>query len=158
VARSHGIVKTEIWDIGSDFRQLSLPAQWGYVMLLSQPQITNCGVQPYKPSRWVKLSAGLDAGQLDAALTELRQYLYVVIDLETDEILVRTFIKHDRIWKQPNLVISAQRELRAIDSDLIRQVLAQQYPWLADGTDPKAVKDSKNTPQANPLPKTSANS
>jgi hypothetical protein len=132
MARSHGILKTSVWDVGSEFRTLTLPAQWAYVMLLSQPQINNCGVVPYVPEKWARLAAGATRDQLDQALAELRDRRFILIDEDTGELLVRTFIKHDRIWKQPNLVKRARKELLEVESDLLRDYLAERHPWLTD--------------------------
>lgn len=154
MARSHALIKTAVWNAGSDFRQLTLDAQWAFEMLLSQPQITNCGVLLYRPDKWVRLASDLTYIRLLQAFAELRLRLFIVVDEDTAELLVRTFIKHDRVWRQPNLVKNARTEYATIESDLIREVLAHQYPWLIDNTDPKdAEKLEAVIPLDEPLTK-----
>jgi hypothetical protein len=151
MARSHGIVKTTVWEPSSDFRDLTLAGQWCYVMLFSQPAINNVGVLPYVPEKWARYSADLTRRQLDEALDELEANRYLVRDEDTGELLVRTFVKHDRIWKQPNLVKSARREYQAVESERIRRTLADLYPWLADwDLDPTGSETPSETPTGTP--------
>lgn len=152
MARVHGIIKTEVWEAGSEFRRRTLPAQWAYAMLVSQPQINNCGVLPYVPEKWARFATGLTIDQLDSALAELEQHRFVVVDQDTGELLVRTFIKHDRIWKQPNLVTAARREYAAIESDRIRRILVAQHSWLTDTRPPSDVRTFEETRPTEPLP------
>lgn len=132
MARSHGRIKVEIWDVGSDFRSLSIEAQWAYEMLISQPGITMCGTLPYAPKKWAKLATGLTLDRMRAAIEELEQEWYVIVDHESDELLVRTMVKHDRAWRVPNLVVSARRQFRAIESEPIREYLSSRHEWLCD--------------------------
>lgn len=129
MARSHGRIKVEIWG-DSDFRALSRHAQRAYFMLLSQPQINNCGVLPYVPKKWAKLAADETTEELTRTLAELHGSWFIVIDEDTDELLVRTFIHHDKIAEQPNLEKAAKREYLMIESQRIREVLADHYPDL----------------------------
>lgn len=145
MARSHGILKTTIWEATSEFRQLTLNGQWCYAMLVSQPQINNCGAVPYVPEKWVRFANGLDRDTLNQSLLELRARLFIVVDEDTGELLVRTFIKHDRIWKQPNLITAARREYAAIESQLLREILLHQHPWLTTSTTAEAVKKTEET-------------
>jgi hypothetical protein len=134
MARSHGIVKVTIWDPASDFRRLTRDAQRTYLLLLSQPQINNCGVLPYTPERWVRMAADDNSRAQKRALRELSEHNFVVIDERTGELLVRTFVRHDRIESQPNLVKAAQREFREIESVGIRALLYEMHPWLSPGS------------------------
>jgi hypothetical protein len=125
MARVHGIVKTSIWT-DQDFRALSAGAQRAYLMLLSQPQINNCGVLPYVPRRWAKMAPDDTPEAFASALDELAEKTFIVVDEDTEEVLVRTFIRHDRIASQPQLVKAALREFGEVESEPIRRVLFQQ--------------------------------
>lgn len=131
MARTHGRVDIAIWANG-DFKKLTKDAQRAYVMLLSQPQINNCGVLPYVPKRWVRLAYEETEDELDQALGGLVDRRFIVLDATTDEVLIRTFIRHDRIEKQPNLVKAAKREFGDIVSTRIQRVLLAEYPQLFD--------------------------
>lgn len=121
-----------MWEVGSDFRGLSLDSQWAYEMLVSQPQINNLGLLPYTPEKWWRFAADLTAVRLHQALTQLEQAAMTVTDSETGELLVRTFIKHDRIWKQPKLVTNARKLIREVESHPIRSYLLDRHPWLIE--------------------------
>jgi hypothetical protein len=132
--RSHGVIKVTVWEVGSDFRQLPLDGQWAYEMLISQPQINNLGLLPYNPEKWWRFADDLTAVRLHQALTVLEQAAMTVTDPDTGELLVRTFIKHDRIWKQPKLVTNARKLIREVESERIRAYLLDRHPWLTDET------------------------
>lgn len=149
MARSHGRVKVEIWR-DRDWRALSLPAQWTYMMLISQPTINNCGVIPFVPRRWMSYTATDD--DIGAALDELVTAAYIVVDDDTQEVLVRTFIHHDRIERQPNLVKAARTEYDRIESDRLRHVLADQYPHLFDARGQKGLFPTEIDDLPEPLP------
>lgn len=132
MARSYGALKTSVWESGSEFRGLSPLAQWAYTMLLSQPQVSNLGVLPYTPEKWCRFAFGLTVGALEDALGELENGDFVVVDRDACELLIRTFIKHDKVWSQPKLVTNARRLIREVESETIRNYLVRRHPWLAD--------------------------
>lgn len=146
MARTHARWKVEAWEPDSDFRKLDRDAQWLYMALVSQPQINNVGVLPFAPRRWSQLSADGSVRATNGALRALSEQKYVVFDERTRELLVRSFVRHDQIWKQPNLVKSARKQYREVESDTIRCVLAAEYPWLSketaqpSGDKPKGVR------------------
>jgi hypothetical protein len=129
VARTHGRIYTTIW-ADLDFRRLGKDPQRAYLMLLSQPQINNCGVLPYVQRKWAKLAIDETDQELDQALGALVDSRFIVLDEQTDELLIRTFIRHDRIQAQPNLEKSARRQFTEIESRAIRRALLSEYPKL----------------------------
>jgi hypothetical protein len=146
VARSYGAVKVSVWEVTSEFRQLSPAAQWGYMMLISQPQLNNLGVLPYAPEKWHRFAAGMTLDELRRILQELADNRYVVIDETTDELLVRTFIKHDKVWAQPKLITNARRVIREVESEVIRDTLVTRHPWLVDDSDKAEIERHETTP------------
>jgi hypothetical protein len=129
VARSLGIVKTSIWS-DEDFRALCRDEQRAYVLLISQPQINNCGVLPYVLRKWAKLALDDSPEILSSALEVLHEARFIVVDEDSDEVLVRTFIKHDKIESQPRLLEAAKREFLEIESAPIRRTLRESYPQI----------------------------
>lgn len=134
MSRSHGVIKVEVWEAVSDFRRLYLDAQWAYAMLVSQPLINNLGVLPYVPEKWARLSLDLTPQRLRHALDQLEEQRYTVTDEATAELLIRTFIRHDKVWSQPKLVTNARRLIREVESPPIRDYLLSEHPWLTDET------------------------
>jgi hypothetical protein len=152
MARSHGVLKTEVWEPGSELRRRTLHAQWAYVMLISQPQINNCGIVPYVPEKWVRYAANLNPDTLHQAIDELQQHRFVIVDQDTGELLIRTFIKHDRIWRQPNLIKSARKQWHEIESDQLREILVTLHPWLDDDRPTRSVTVWEEQRPSEPLP------
>lgn len=132
MARSYGVLKVSVWEPGSEFRSLSPIGQWAYTMLLSQPQVSNLGVLPYTPEKWARFAAGLDVDQMEAAIAELEAGGFVIVDRDVGELLVRTFIKHDKVWSQPKLVTNARKIVREVESAAIHTYLTMRHPWLND--------------------------
>lgn len=135
MARTYARVKGSVWT-DEDWRSLSPEAQWAYLLLISQPQITNCGVLPYLPARWTRLAAGLTTGAVRAMLEELEHHRFVVVDEAAGEVLIRSFVKHDGVEKVPNIRQAALRQYEEIESRLIRHTLAGEYPHLFTYTGP----------------------
>lgn len=93
MARSHARVKTSIHR-DPDWLERSPEARWTYVALLSDPKLTIAGVMELAEKRWTR-TTGYDMPTLIAALVELEEHAYVVVDSDTDELLIRTLAKHD---------------------------------------------------------------
>lgn len=150
MARSYGALKTSVWEPGSDLRELEPLPQWAYMMLISQPQISNLGVLAYTPEKWCRFAFGLTAAALERAIGELEEQGFVIVDRDAGELLVRTFIKHDKVWSQPKLVTNARRLIREVESEQIRNVLVRRHPWLIDERSTKdeiaAFEESAETP------------
>jgi hypothetical protein len=141
VARSYGLLKSSVWESGSDFRTLGPLAQWAYTMLLSQPQISNLGILPYTPTRWIRLAAGLTLDAFQQALAELAAGRFVIVDEDAGEVLVRTFVKHDKVWAQPRLVANARTLIDSVESRPIYDYLVDRHPWLVQAWDKQQIHD-----------------
>lgn len=93
MSRTFGGIYVTIWE-NPDFVALSSEAQRAYFMLISQPRIDAAGVQSIAMKRWSQLSRN-DLASLQDAMRELVSAKFVLVDVDTEEILVRTFIKWD---------------------------------------------------------------
>lgn len=149
MARTHARVQAALW-VDEDWRALGAGAQRTYLLLISQPQINNCGVLPLVPKRWARLATDTAVDDLGRWLDELEATGFVVCDWETDEVLVRTFIRHDRIEDQPNLTKAAKRQFEEIESTRIQHVLFRLYDWLAEDL-PEPLREALSKPLPEPL-------
>lgn len=93
MARSHARLKTSIHR-DQDFLERTPEAKLTYLILLSDPRLTIAGVMELADRRWAR-TTGYDLDTLTAALTELEEHGYIVVDSNTDEMLIRTLAKHD---------------------------------------------------------------
>lgn len=104
-----------IWN-DPDFRACSTDAQWLYFAMLTHPKLDNCGVLPWSSRGLASRSAGMTPERVNAAAWELGQRRLIAIDPDTDEALVRSFVRHDGILRVPNQTKKMVREYGGIDS------------------------------------------
>ena len=124
-----GYVKLQrsIWQ-DPDFLRLDCSAQRLYLLLISQPDITHVGVLPLMPGRWSRLSANTQPVDISADLAVLESSRFVVIDRDTEELLVRTYLVYDEAHKLTNgsksLVSAHERVLSQQLRDTLTDVLS----------------------------------
>lgn len=94
MARRFAPLLTAIWD-DDDFCALSPEAQRMYMQVLSQKRLSLCGVLPYTPRNLARGCKGMTVADVENALGQLVEANYIMIDESTDELLVRTILKHD---------------------------------------------------------------
>jgi hypothetical protein len=123
------MVYTSIWD-DAEFQALTSEAQRMYLMLISQSSITSVGVVPLALRRWTNSTNGMTLDVLLDALDELSEALYVVIDWNRDELLVRSFVRRDGGYKNPLRLKAVQRESLAVGSVPLAGVLAHELNRL----------------------------
>lgn len=152
MARSESRTKTSIWQ-DEDFLALSVRAQRAYWMLYSQPTITLCGVVAMTPHRWANLAADETLDGVLMAIAELSNAGYVVLDGDTEELWVRTFIRHDGVAKSPKTLGAARLQLVMIASKTLRELVQAEFLRLADSGDTAPhtpFPNGRNTPSDTP--------
>lgn len=127
MGRSYAKLMTSIWD-DPEWRLLEAGPQRLYLMLLSQPGLTFCGVLAYTPRRWAGLVAKMQVRAVLADLDALESRRFLVVDKDTEEVWIRSFVRHDGVLKSPNLVVAAHEDYRSIVSDTIRQRFLEGLP------------------------------
>ena len=106
-----------------EYLSLGLQLQGLYNALLAYPDISWCGVIDYIPKRMLRIDKTLSEDDLWKLLATLHNRGYVSIDQTTDEILVRTFIRHDGILKQPNVTKAMAKAIDSVHSDELRDAI-----------------------------------
>jgi hypothetical protein len=119
MARDYGRIGTGIW-AESSIKSLSPAEQRAYLLLLTQPELSRCGVLPYTLRRWARLGAGDTPTKFRAALRGLEEGRHIVIDEDAEELLVRTYVRHDGLLTQPQVVAAMVKDFRTIRSDRVR--------------------------------------
>jgi len=127
VPRSEARIFTSIWK-DEDFLALPATTQRLYMFLVSQEDLTHCGVIPLRVPRWTRKAADLKAAEIEADLELLAAgaHPFVVIDEDTGELFVRSLIRHDQVWKQPNVMKAARESAALIESRAIRTALLSE--------------------------------
>lgn len=138
MARNHARILSSVWD-DDDFLALSEAAQRAYFVVISQPELTACGVLTFNPKRLGRLANDSTAARVNKAVRFLVAAGYLILDDDTDEMWVRTFMKHDRINESPNMLKAAARSWRSIHSRSIRQHVYDQLPEVVKPMWPDAV-------------------
>lgn len=136
MARDHARLKTAIW-FDEDWRNLSPDAQRVYMLAISQQDMTYAGVVPWRPRRWAELAKKTTTAAIRRAVTELEAAGYVVTDDATEELLIRTFIRHDRVLGVPNVARSMVRAYRSIVSHHLRDCVLAELARDYLATDPE---------------------
>lgn len=129
MAREYAQVKLSIWQ-DEDWRSLSPQAQHLYLVLLTHPSLTNAGVGDWRTNRLAALAGGWTPQDVEKAGAELAARLYVVIDLDTEEYLIRSFHRNDTLLRMPNMAIGAARDAAGVASAGIRGVLVHELRRL----------------------------
>jgi hypothetical protein len=114
------------------WRTLSVGAQWLYWLLLSHPTLNACGVADWRTSRLSAIASDATTDVVDAHAAELEREHFIVVSAETEEVLVRSFFRHDGILAQPNPTKGAVREFAGIASATIRGVISHELRRLKE--------------------------
>jgi hypothetical protein len=94
VAREYGKLKKSRWR-DSHWAKLTADAQWLYTYLLSQPSTDTAGVFPIQVSKWAKGAADMTVERVKAAAKILADNQFIIVDWDTEEGLLRTYIADD---------------------------------------------------------------
>ncbi|MGH3599439.1 MAG: hypothetical protein ACRDQH_04035, partial [Pseudonocardiaceae bacterium] len=129
MARTHARILCSIWD-DPDFQEATPMEQRLYVLLLSQDSLSNCGRLALTVKRWSNGCTSTTPAEIRKALAGLDARRFVVVDEDTEEVLIRSFIRNDGIVKQPQMMKSALREALLVKSLRLRAVLAGELRRL----------------------------
>ena len=113
-----------------DFKTLTATEQLLYVKLISQSDISLAGVLTLAPVRWATQTAGMDVEAVNRDLAGLARRNYVLIDAETQEVLVRSYIRNDLGWKSPRTMIGIANAIGRILSPRLRVAIARELGRL----------------------------
>jgi hypothetical protein len=122
MARAYAQIHQRIW-ADPEWRALDGDAQLLYLLLMSQPSLDLAGVLPLQTRRWASCVADWTAPAIDMALTRLADARFVVVDQDTEEVLIRSFIRNDGGYKTPGVLKSALKSAEAVQSPAIRSAL-----------------------------------
>lgn len=152
MARTEGRIFTSIWSDG-DFRKLSHGAQWLYVALVTQPDLSPCGVLPDIPSRWARLTSDVSARQAAKWRDELVQARFVMVDPDTGELLVRSLVRRDGGLDSPNLTVAIARAFGAVHSVFLRERIVEEFQKAFPKGVREGLRERLDEGKAKPPPK-----
>ena len=131
MAREIANVQTSLWG-NPEWKGLGVVEQWLYFHLLSHPRLSYAGVADWLPKRVAAASSRLTVDQVEQAGRGLQSARFVFVDESTDEVLVRSFLRHDGLLKQPRLSVSMVNAFAGIASLNIQKIVVHELQKLAD--------------------------
>lgn len=129
MARSFAALYHRIW-ADPTWRALDVDAQHLYLLLISQDNLNLSGVLPLQVRKWSKCVHGWDEKVVADALARLRSEHFVVVDDDTEEVLVRTFVRNSGAYKTPGMLTSILKLSESVHSSALRVVLAVELGKL----------------------------
>lgn len=146
MAREHARILSRIWT-DELFCARSAMAQRLYLLMISQASVNNAGVLPLTIRRWAQKAPDTEPEDVETSLMELESTLFVIVDHDTEEVLIRSFMRNDGVAKQPKVLINACNVARQVESATIREQLAVELRRIgtdrtleaADVLDPRRV-------------------
>lgn len=129
MARDRANINTNIWT-DTHWRMLTSDQQWLYTLILTHPELSYAGVADWRPGRLMQFAAGKSRQDIERVGAELQAERFIFIDEDTEEVLVRSFTRHDGLLKQPKLTVSMVNAYAAIASNSIREVFIYELRRL----------------------------
>jgi len=123
--KDHARVNLEIWG-DDDWLDCSPAAQHLYLVLWTSPGLSYCGAGEWHPGRIAARAKGWSAQAVMAAGVELSRDLFLLVDEETGEFLLRSWLKHDGLWKVPNMAVSMANARAELASRPLRGVVVHE--------------------------------
>lgn len=85
----------------------------------------------WRPKRISPLSGDGSPEEVEAAAEELERGLFIVTDQDTEEVLVRSFLKHDGLLQKPNVTKAMLAGFGSISSATLRGVIVHELKRLS---------------------------
>ena len=128
------------------WRQLGFRAQHLYVTLLAHESLSYAGVADWRPERLMPFASDWTARDFYLGACDLADQGWIVVDAESEEVMIRSFLRNDDILKQPRLSVTMTRAYAGVSSGLIRacivfelQRLLRERPKLAAWNDDRVL-------------------
>ena len=137
-----------LWTDNDLFCALTPSAQRMYLFLFTQPTINLCGVLAITAERWARRAKGLTAKSVKASLLELSSLElvggevnepFIVIDWETEEVWVRSFVKNDHVCSNEKTRKAAFGQLAGIASPHLRALARSELDKQQASLDASAI-------------------
>lgn len=110
----------------TEYRDLGLAAQHLYKLLLIHPTLNYAGVADWRPGRIAKITRGVTADDVRTAAKELQAGAYIYVDEETEEVFIRSFVRHDGLLTRYRLPIAMANAYADISSPEIRRYFVHE--------------------------------
>ena len=125
MARDHARVNIDIWT-DDDWRDLTHDGQWLYLNLVTGRSLSFAGMADWRPARIAALTRDLEAADVERFAIELIDERFILPDPDTEEVLIRSFVKWDGLMRTPNIAKAMARDHGHAGSSILRSVFVDQ--------------------------------
>lgn len=129
MARDHARILTAIWR-DEDFRALTVDQQHTYLAVVSQQALTYAGVLDYRPGRLAALAKDNTPARVAKAVKSLERPRFLLVDRETEELLARSYVRHDGVMNRLNMGKAVARAVDEIVSLPLRRAVLEELARL----------------------------
>lgn len=129
MARDHARILVSIWN-DDDFRDLDVHGQHLYLLLATHPHLSYCGVMDWWPGRLAALTRGVDEAHVYGAVKTLIDADFVHLDVDTSELLVRSYVRYDGVMDRPNMGKAMMSALGRVTSREVRDLVHRELGRL----------------------------
>jgi hypothetical protein len=148
MARGHGRILTSAWE-DDDFLDLDEREQRLYLFLISQPNLNHAGLLDLTLRRWARKARGLTVAELEKRIGRLEETNFVVVDDDTEELLIRSFVRNDGVWRMPKVMGAMVSGALEISSRKLQQALLAEMdriPLQELSTEPTKLRNGSTGP------------
>lgn len=135
MARDYARIMTAIWR-NPEFRALDEAPQRAYLLLVTQPEISAVGVLALRLRRWADMAKDTTAESLSRSLKELESGRFIVVDWDSEELLIRSFIRWDGGYNNPKRRPVIVRDAADVVSQSIARSLVAEFQRCGIPTGP----------------------
>jgi hypothetical protein len=146
--RKANLIQTAIWD-DAEFAAIGPDAQLLYLFLVTQPTVSTTGLLSLRRRYWAQRIFSGDQDRLESALHGLERGLFVWLDEDTEELVIRSWVKHN-VQKSPNIEKGARDAIAGISSVPLRMRLVDAYPTVFDALPEALINPSETLPEPFP--------
>lgn len=129
MAKKFAQIRPDMW-LDDEWRALTKDAQHLYLLLLTDPEMSYCGVVDWRPTRIIQRAAEWSLLEIMRAAVELSYTHFLVFDQGTEEVMVRSFMRHDGLLSQPRMAVSVANAFGVVGSNKIRAVVVHELSRL----------------------------
>lgn len=138
--KDHSQINLDIW-ADDDWLDLTPPAQHLYFVLWTSPELSYCGCGPWHPGRISAKAKGWTPAAVETAAVELSAEQFLIVDTTTEEFDLRSWIKHDGLWRSPNMAVSMANARAALASRILRGVVVHEVAKIKARNIAEATKE-----------------
>lgn len=124
MARDHTRIHTDIWG-DDDWLDVSPEAQHLYFVLYTWPP-SLCGAGDWQPRKIASRARGWTVPRVLDAAEELIAGDFLLIDLDTEEHLIRSWVKHDGLYRVQNMAVSVANARANLASRKLKGVVVHE--------------------------------